>query len=136
MRTYASSPLLDEEESEEFVGVTPQPTAWYGLARTLPAVLDDPLVRNFRSHKATLTHTAARAIAAQEAVGDLLISTLIRADMTLDALDEIRKSTDLASAQAEFEEFHHSQRSQYLAQMSEIALRATALILAQLCEKD
>jgi hypothetical protein len=108
------------------------PTAWYGLARTLPAVLDESTVSDLQQGEWQMRQIATRAMAAQEAVGDLYLSTLLRADATLEAVDQITKHLQLPSGLPALEEFHRSQRTQFLTCLGQIAIRGATLILAQM----
>jgi hypothetical protein len=108
------------------------PTEWYGLARKLPAVLGEPTLSLLQQDVGQMRQIATRAMAAQEAVGDLFLFTLLRADATLEAVEQITEPFQLTPGLPELEEFHRSQRTLFLTCLSQLALRGATLILAEM----
>ena len=121
-----------ESMSRNFDEERSLPTEWYGLARTLPAVLGEPTLSLLQQDEGQMRQIATQAMAAQAAVGDLFLSTLLRADATLEAVEYITEPLKLTPGLPELDEFHHSQRTQFLTCLSQIAMRGATLILAEM----
>ena len=124
--------FTDARMSQEFDEEVRSPTEWYGLARKLPAMVDEPILAGLQPDTWQMTRIASRALAAQEAVGNLYLFSLFRAEATIAAVEDIVHTLNATSGMPALEEFHRTQRSQFLACLSEIATRCASLILAEL----
>ena len=77
-----------------------------------------------------MSQITGQAVAAQEAVGEIFLASLYQAETTLAAVEQINQAFTSTSERPALEAFHRTQRTRYLAWLSQIAMCGVAQILA------